>query len=190
MIDATLTWSETRALVRSDLDRLVQHLRADSFSHRCYYALLPGFQALLWHRISRYLYLRGARNTARMLSLISMYLTSAEIPPTTSLGPSALVAHANGVYVYGRAGARLTLYGQGGFGGGFGEEDIGAGPGYAMVGDDVTVAFGARAFGAVRIGHGAKFRPGAQTTRDVPDGALVMWPQSRIIAAATEGPAA
>lgn len=181
MTDSPLTWAQTRTLIRSDMERLVQHLRADSLGHRFYYALLPGFQALLWHRVSRHFYLRGHRQTARLISLAAIYLTNAEIPPTTSLGPSALIAHANGVYIFGRVGARLTVYGHGGFGGGFGEEDIGAGPGYALVGDDVTIAFGARAFGAVRIGNGAKFGPGAQTTRDVPAGALVMWPQSRII---------
>ena len=181
MSDTRITWAQTRALIRSDMDRLARHLQADSFSHRCYYALLPGFQALFWHRISRYLHLRGNRNLARLVSLGAMYLTNSEIPPTTSIGPSALIAHATGVYIFGRVGARLTVHDNGGFGGGFGEDDIGAGPGYAVVGDDVTIAFGARAFGAVRIGNGAKFGPGAQTTRDVPAGALVMWPQSRII---------
>ncbi|MDM0046649.1 hypothetical protein QTH91_19320 [Variovorax dokdonensis] len=181
MTEDRLTWAETRALIRSDMERVVQHLRADSFQHRCFYMLLPGFQVLLWHRISRYLYLRGHRQSARLISLVALYATGAEIPPTSSLGPSALIAHAHGVAVFARAGARLTIYGQGGFGGGFGEDDIGAGPGYAWVGDDVTMAFGARAFGAVRIGNGAKFGPGSQTTRDVPAGALVMWPQSRII---------
>ncbi|MBS0343144.1 MAG: hypothetical protein JSS56_21780 [Proteobacteria bacterium] len=181
MTDSSLTWAETRALIRSDMERVVLHLRADSLMHRIYYTLLPGFQVLLWYRVSRYLYLRGHRHTARLISLLALYLTNAEIPPTTSIGSSALIAHASGVTVFARVGARLTIYGQGGFGGGFGEDDIGAGPGYAVVGDDVTIAFGARAFGAVHIGDGAKFGPGAQTTRDVPAGALVMWPQSRII---------
>jgi serine acetyltransferase len=179
--DPPISWAETRALIASDLQRLVTHLRADSLSHRIYYMLLPGFQALLWHRISRYFYLRNWRNASRLISLFAMYLTRAEIPPTTSLGPSALIAHATGVYLFGRVGARLTVHGHGGFGGGFGEDDIGAGPGYAVVGDDVVVAFGARAFGAIRVGNGAKFGPGAQTTKDVPAGALVLWPQSRII---------
>lgn len=179
--NAPLSWAQTRALIGSDMQRLVTHLQADSLSHRVYYALLPGFQALLWHRIARYFYLKNWRNAARLLSLFAIYLTRAEIPPTSSLGPSALISHATGVYIFAHVGARLTVHGHGGFGGGFGEDDIGAGPGYAVVGDDVVVAFGARAFGAIRVGDGAKFGPGAQTTKDVPAGALVLWPQSRII---------
>jgi serine O-acetyltransferase len=184
--DSPITWTDTWNLIRSDMERLVLHLRADSLGHRCYYALLPGFQALFWHRISRYFFLRGYKSISRFVSLFALYLTHSEIPPTTSLGPSALIAHSTGVYIFGRVGARLTVYGHGGFGGGFGEEDIGAGPGYAMVGDDVVMAFGARAFGAIRIGNGAKFGPGAQIMRDVPAGALVLWTQSRIVGGAAD----
>jgi serine acetyltransferase len=183
-----ISWAETWSLIRSDMDRLVQHLRSDSFGHRCYFALLPGFQALLWHRISRYLFLHGWRRMSRCVSLFAMYLTRSEIPPTTSIGPSALIAHPTGVYIFGRVGARLTVHGNGGFGGGFGEEDIGAGPGYAVVGDDVVMAFGARAFGAIRIGDGVKFGPSTQVMCDVPAGGLVLWTQSRIIVDAPGAP--
>ncbi|MDP9912341.1 serine acetyltransferase [Variovorax boronicumulans] len=170
------------------MERLVLHLRANSFGHRCYYAMLPGFQALFWHRISRYLFLHGWTRASRLISLFSMYLTRSELPPTTSIGPSALIAHATGVYIFGHIGARMTVHGNGGFGGGFGEEDIGAGPGYAMVGDDVVMGFGARAYGAIRIGNGVKFGPGTQVMKDVPAGAMVMWTQSRIIADMHETP--
>ena len=183
MTDEKLTWTQTRALIRSDMERMVEHMGVGSFAHRCHYALMPGFQALFWHRISRHFYLRGYKLLARLISLFALYLTSAEIPPTSSLGSSAFIAHACGVNIFARAGDRLTIYGQGGFGGGFGEEDIGAGPGYALVGNNVTVAFGARPFRGVRIGDDAKLGPGAQTTRDVPAGALVMWTESRIFTA-------
>jgi len=180
--DLPLTWRETRALIRSDLDRLVRHLQQpDTFAHRAYDFLLPGMQALFWHRINRYLLLRGWRRLASVLHLMAIYLTRAEVPPTTSIGPSALIAHATGVYLFGRIGARLTVQGSGGCGGGFGETEIGGGPGYAVLGDDVTLAFGARVLGPVRIGDGVKVGPGALVTDDVPAGALVMWAKPRII---------
>ncbi len=176
-----LSWAETRALIRSDLDRLAHHLQRDSFAHRAYYALLPGFQALFWHRISRYCLLRGWAGLARVISLAAIYLTRAELPPTSSIGPSALIAHATGVYVFGRIGARVTIQGDGGFGGGFELLDVGGGPGYPVCGDDVVVAFGARVLGAVRIGDGVRIGPGALVTTDVPDRSLVLWPKPRII---------
>lgn len=180
-------WAETRALIRGDLDRLVDHMGRDSFMHRAYYVMLPNFQALLWYRLSRHLYLAGWRMPARLLGLMGLYLTRVEIPPTTALGPEALIAHAVGVVIYGRIGARLTVFGQAGFGGGFGEDDIGGGPGYPVVGDDVVMGMGARAFGAIRIGDGARFAPGAQIRRDVPAGALVMAPAARVIEGGAEG---
>jgi serine acetyltransferase len=75
-----------------------------------------------------------------------------------------LIAHATGVYVFGQVGARMTIQGDGGFGGGFGVDDIGAGPGYAVAGDDVVIAFGARVLGPVRIGNGVHVGPGALVT--------------------------
>ncbi len=182
-LDRPLSWSETRALIRSDMVRLLEHLESpDQWGHRLYCFFLPGFQALFWHRVTRHLLLKGWRHSARTLSLMAIYLTRAEIPPTTSIGPSALIAHATGVYVFGRIGARVTIRGDGGFGGGFGAEDIGGGPGYPVAGDDVAVAFGARVLGPVRVGDGVNIGPGALVTSDIPAGSLVMWAKPRVIA--------
>ena len=176
------TWSGTFRLIGSDLDRLAMHLgKPGSLAHKIYFALLPGFQALFWHRIARRLFLGGWSMPARLIALMAMYLTRAELPPTSSIGPSALIAHATGVYVFGHVGARMTIQGDGGFGGGFGVDDIGAGPGYAVAGDDVVIAFGARVLGPVRIGNGVHVGPGALVTFDVPDGSLVLWDRPRVI---------
>jgi serine O-acetyltransferase len=186
----SLTWAQTRALIRSDLARIVSHNEdAASFMRRVYYFLLPGMQALFWFRLSRHLYLRGWQKTARFVSLFALYLTRAEIPPTTSIGPSALIAHATGVNVFGRVGARVTIQGDGGCGGGFGTDDIGGGPGYPVVGDDVVFAFGAKVLGPVRIGDGVHVGPCALVTSDVPDRSLVLWPKPRIIVGAAAPPA-
>ena len=187
----TLTWAQTRALIRSDLSRIVSHNEAQaSFARRVYYFLLPGMQALFWFRIARFLYLRGWQKTARFISLFALYQTRAEIPPTTSLGASALISHATGVYLFGRFGARLTVQGDGGAGGGFGVDDIGGGPGYPVFGDDVVLAFSAKVLGPVRIGDGVHIGPCALVTADVPDHSLVLWPsQPRVMVGAAAAPA-
>lgn len=175
-------WRVTRALMRSDLDRVARHLQqTDSWIHRAYFWLLPGSQALFWHRLSRWLFLNEWKRLARFVSLFAIYLTRAEIPPTTMLGPAALIPHATNVHLFGRIGARVTVQGDGGCGGGFGIDDIGGGPGYAVVGDDVTFAFGARVLGPVRIGDGVHIGPGALVTSDVPAGSLVLWAKPRVI---------
>jgi serine O-acetyltransferase len=138
-------------------------------------------QALFWHRISRWLLLNRWTRTARFISLFAIYLTRAELPPTTSIGPAALIPHATGVHLFGRIGARFTMQGEGGCGGGFGTQDIGGGPGYPVVGDDVVLAFGAKVLGPVRVGDGVHVGPCALVTDDLPAGALVMWPKPRVI---------
>lgn len=177
-----LSWTETRVLIRSDLRRLALHLnQPDSLSHRIYFFMLPGFLVLFLHRLSRYAYLRGWPGAARMLALLGLYLTRSEIPPTTSIGPSALISHATGVNLFGRIGARLTVSGAGAIGGGMGIEDIGGGPGYPVLGDDVVLAYGACVLGPVRIGNGVHVGPGALVTFDVPEGGLVLWDKPRVI---------
>lgn len=186
----TLSWAQTRALIRSDLARIASHMEEGaSFSHRVYYFLLPGMQALFWHRIARHLYLRRWTRLARFIGLFATYLTRAELPPTTSIGPSALIAHATGVYLYGHIGARFTVQGEGGCGGGFGVDDIGGGPGYPVIGDDVVLAFGAKVLGPVRLGDGVHVGPCALVTSDVPAGSLVMWPRPRVIVGGAAPPA-
>jgi len=185
----TLSWAQTRALIRSDLARIVAHNGgASGAAQRVYYFLLPGMQAMFWFRLARHAYVNGWRNLARFISLLAMYLTRAEIPPTSSIGPSALIAHATGVHVFGRAGARVTIQGDGGLGGGFGVEDIGGGPGYPVLGDDVVVGFGAKVLGAVRLGDGVHVGPCTLVTTDVPDGGLVLWPKPRVMKGGAAAP--
>lgn len=179
---ARLSWAETRALIGSDLQRLAIHLnQPDSFVHRVYFFLLPGFLALLFHRLSRYAYLRNWRWVARLLALVGLYVTRAEIPPTTSIGPGALISHATCVSLFGTIGARITVTGNAAIGGGMGVQDSGGGPGYPVLGDDVLLAYGSHVLGAVRIGDGVHVGPGTLVTFDVPAGGLVLWDRPRVI---------
>ncbi len=179
---APLSWKETRALIHSDFTRLARHLgKSESMSHKAYYFLLPGFQALLYYRLSRYFYLRGWVGVSRIVSLIGQYVTRAEISPTAWIGPSAMIAHPTGVSIMGHIGARLTVYGASAIGGGMGVKDIGGGPGYPVIGDDLLLAYGARILGAVRIGNGVHVGPGALVTFDISDESLVLWDRPRVL---------
>jgi serine O-acetyltransferase len=173
MHDDMLTFRQTCAYLHADFKRLVDWLGGGSLAHKMYWCLLPSFQAIFWYRISRWLYVQGWRNTARMVFLFKLYLTRVEIPPTTSIGPGLLIAHAAGVVVYGKLGARVTMYGGGGSGGGVTSGDIGGGPGYPVIGDDVTFGYEASVLGPVRIGDGVHLGPKTLTTSDVEPGGRV-----------------
>ena len=177
----SLTWRQTRQLIRSDFDRLAEWYGGGSFSTRLFWFMQPNYQALFLYRIYRYLYLKGWRRTARLVFLWSLYFTGAEISPQTSLGPSCLITHASGVVLFGKIGARFTIYGQGGMGGGFGEQDIGGGPGYPVIGDDVIFGMKALALGSIRIGDRVRIGPTAFVARSVPDDALVLPVESKLV---------
>lgn len=165
---------EAFAWFRGDFTRWVSWLGGGSLPQRIYWFLLPSIQALLWFRIARSLYLKGWKNSARLISLFSLYLTRIEIPPTSSIGPECLITHAEGVIVCGRIGARCVISGSGGIGGGAKPGDVGGGPGLPWVGDDVFFGQGAAVFGAVRVGSNVTLGANTLTLSDVPSGAVVI----------------
>jgi serine O-acetyltransferase len=178
----SLTWEQTRSLIRSDFVRLVAWYRGGPLFKRIYWFFQPNFQAIFLFRLYRYLYVNDWHKLARFLFSCSLYLTGVEIPPTTSIGPACLINHAFGIVLFGRFGARLSLYGQGGTGGGVGPSiDLGGGPGYPVVGDDVVFGIKALALGAIRIGDRAQLGPAALVTCDVPADAMVVTIPSKVI---------
>jgi serine O-acetyltransferase len=182
MTDPALSFADTRALIASDARRVFTANGGGSLSQRVFWLLMPTFQALFWHRLSRYCYLRGWRNTAWLLFLFKLYRTRIEIPPTTEIGDSCLIAHASGVVLYGRIGARATIFGDAKVGGGVDNTvDIGGGPGYPVIGDDVIMGYRASVLGPYRVGDKAKLGPFAMALFDVPAGAILHARKSTIM---------
>lgn len=175
------TWRGTRALIASDFRRQVDYLRgAGGLGHRVYWALLPGFQALFWHRVARCLMLKRWIFPARVIALLSLYVHRVELSPTASIGPACVITHPGGSF-YGTAGARLTMMGTCGAGPWGDKKDVGAGVGYPLIGDDVVLGQLCAVLGPVRIGNGARIGPGAIVMRDVPAGAVVVAARARIL---------
>lgn len=178
--DLRPSWADTKASIRKDFERLVP-LMGDpvSLPKKIFWFLLPSFQGLFLYRLYRHAYLHGWRNLANVMFLLSQYVTRVEIPPASSIGPGCLLGHAP-IIVCGRVGAHFTMMGSGGIGGGFDSADIGGGPGLPVLGDNVVMAFRSMVLGPVRIGDGARFGPATTVMRDVPAGAVVAAPLSRI----------
>lgn len=178
--DAPLRWAETRALIGQDFARLIP-LMGDrvSLPKKVFWFLLPSFQGLFLYRLYRHAYVHGWRNLANLLFLFSQYVTRVDIPPATSIGGGCLLGHCP-IVICGRVGKNFTLMGDAGIGGGFDSRDIGGGPGLPVVGDDVVMAIKSIVLGPVRIGDGARLGPSTTVMRDVPAGATVAAPLSRI----------
>ena len=129
----------------------------------------PSFRCVALFRLSRYLFVNGRRLAARFVWQINMMLTGADISPICDLGDGLVVIHPVATTLAGSAGRRLTVEGHGGLGGGLALDDIGAGPGLPVLGDDVLLARGASVLGPVSIGSRVRIGPGCTVTRDLPD---------------------
>lgn len=184
--DTPLRWAQTRALIRSDFARLLPLMgERPTLPRKVFWFLLPTYQGLLLYRLYRHAYLRGWRNLANAMFLASQYITRVDIPPATSIGGGCLLGHCP-VVLCGRVGENFTHMGDAGIGGGFDSRDIGGGPGLPVIGDNVVMAVKSIVLGPVRVGDGARLGPATTVMRDVPAGAVVAAPLSRISRAAEE----
>ncbi len=183
--EAPVSWAETRRLIRSDFERVVDTMGGQrSLGRVLYWSLLPSRQALLWYRIGRHLYLRGWRNTSWLIFLAATYVTRIEIPPTTAIGHSCFLGHAP-IVLCGRIGHHFTHFGDGGMGGGIEQKDIGGGPDLPVIGDHVMCAIRSLVLGPVHVGDRAQLGPSCTVTRDVPAGSVVAAAPSRILRSAS-----
>lgn len=176
-----MTWKRTREFMRMDFARNLENFGTHaSWFTRLIWQLMPNVLAVRLYRISRYFYLNGHGSLAALVGLVNLYITRTELPPFSSIGPGMLIGHATAVTVIGKVGKNFTAYGVCGVGSGYGDEDIGGGPGCPVIGDNVSCAHLSMAQGPIRVGDNVRFGPGAHVTRDVPANSIVISPPSRI----------
>ncbi len=138
-------------------------------------ALSPSLWCVALYRVSRYFYTRRLRLVARLFWQVNYHMTGADINPIADIGPGFVVINPVAITIAGKAGANLLVVGMGGFGGGLKMDDVGAGPGFACLGDNVRLHMGAVILGAQRIGHNAVIGPNCTVMYDVPENTEV-WP--------------
>ena len=188
--EAKISRRDVRDRLRRDRERLRTHYSAYSLPQPLILALHPSYLCVWLHRWSAYNFRQGHRLLARLLWHINLIATGADLSVNSEIGPGLVILHPITTQVFGRIGANCTLWGHGGIGGGVSIEDIGAGPGLPIVGDNVI--FGARSMvlGPVSIGDNCVLEPGAIATRDIPSGSIVATVQSRNFGArsAPDGP--
>jgi len=174
-----LTLKETLHRIDIDRERLLQCYEERGIPIRSV-ALSPSFVCVVLYRISRFFYVKGWGLMARLVWQLNMLFTGADISPICDLGEGLLVVHPVAVTIVGSAGCRLTVEGLGGMGGGLSMDDIGAGPGLPLLGDDVQMARGAMVLGPIRVGNSVRIGPGCTVVRDLPDNSEVLAHQVRI----------
>jgi serine O-acetyltransferase len=145
----------------------------------------PGVHAIWGHRISHWLWNRGARLAARTLGEFTRILTGVDVHPGAALGPGLFIDHATGVVIGETAevGEDVTLY-HGVTLGGSGAE---TGKRHPTVGDRVIIGAGAKVLGAIKVGDDSRIGANAVVVKPVPSGAVVIGVPGQVISRAGRG---
>ena len=167
-------------LIRSDFSRFTETFRLRGQRYSGWQVFLEslffkaGFQAVLFYRLSHWLYRMGLKYLAWFFTRLSVTLTGAEIEYNAAIGPGMFIAHPVGL-VIGRGtkiGAHVTIF----QGVTFGTEElapheIGRFP---TVGDDCFFFAHAMVLGGISIGNQCVIGANSVVAKDVPDGALAL----------------
>lgn len=132
----------------------------------------PGVHAIWGYRVTHWLWGRGHRLAARLLSEATRILTGVDIHPGAILGPGLFIDHATGVVIGETAvvGADVMLY----HGVTLGATGTAKGKRHPTVGDRVVIGAGAKVLGPVTIGDDATIGANAVIVKPVPPGTVVV----------------
>jgi serine O-acetyltransferase len=145
----------------------------------------PGVHAIWGHRVSHWLWGRGAKVAARTLGEITRILTGVDIHPGATLGTGLFIDHATGVVIGETAevGDDVTIY-HGVTLGGSGKD---SGKRHPTIGDRVTIGAGAKILGAIKIGDDSRIGANAVVVKEVPSSAVVVGVPGQAISRAKPG---
>ncbi|MFT4890481.1 MAG: serine O-acetyltransferase [Halobacteriales archaeon] len=139
----------------------------------------PGLHAVWAHRVNHWLWERGYRLIARLLSQFVRFMTGVEIHPGADVGRRVTIDHGMGVVIGETAeiGDDVHMY-HGVTLGGNVPEPVKRHP---TIGDDVVIGANATILGAIEIGDGANVGAGAVVTEEVPPGATAIGVPAEIV---------
>lgn len=128
--------------------------------------LYPGVHALIFHRVSHWLWGHGLRFLGRLNSQLARHCTGIEIHPGATIGKGLFIDHGMGVVIGETAeiGNDCTIY-QGVTLGGTGKD---VGKRHPTLGNNVMIGAGAKVLGPVTVGSNSKIAAGAVVLREVP----------------------
>jgi serine O-acetyltransferase len=139
----------------------------------------PGVHAIWGHRISHWLWNRGARLAARTFAELVRIFTGVDIHPGAILGSGLFIDHATGVVIGETAevGDDVTMY----HGVTLGGTGMAKGKRHPTVGDRVTIGAGAKILGPIKIGEDSRIGANAVVVKPVPSSSVVVGVPGQVI---------
>ena len=138
-----------------------------------------GLHAVWAYRVSHFLYTRGLKVTARIISQLARFFTGVEIHPGAKIGKALLIDHGTGVVIGETAeiGDYCLLY-QGCTLGGTGKDQ---GKRHPTLGNNVMVGCGAKVLGPFKVGDNAKIAANAVVLAPVPPNSTAVGVPARVV---------
>src|SRR6188474_1445170 len=129
----------------------------------------PGFHAVCLHRVAHWFHHHHLKLVARMIALLSRFLTGIEIHPAAVLGNRVFIDHGMGVVIGETVeiGDDVTIY-HGVTLGGTGAD---TGKRHPTIGDRVIIGAGAKVLGAIKVGDDSRIGANAVVVKEVPSSA-------------------
>ena len=148
------------------------------------FLLYPGVHALLFHRVSHWLYRHRLLFLARFLSQLARHLTGIEIHPGAKIGRRFVIDHGMGIVIGETAeiGDDCLLY-HGVTLGGTGKDQ---GKRHPTLGNNVMVSAGAKVLGPFKVGDGARIAANAVVLTEIPPEATAVGVPARVVRIAGE----
>lgn len=143
------------------------------------FLLYPGVHAIIFHRVSHWLWRHHLRFLARLNSQIARHCTGIEIHPGATIGRRLVMDHGMGVVIGETAeiGDDCLIY-HGVTLGGTGKD---TGKRHPTIGNNVMIACGAKVLGPFTVGDNARIASNAVVLSEVPEDATAVGIPAQIV---------
>lgn len=143
------------------------------------FLLYPGVHALIFHRVSHWLWNHHLHFLGRLNSQIARHCTGIEIHPGATIGRRLVIDHGMGIVIgeTARIGDDCLIY-HGVTLGGTGKDH---GKRHPTIGNGVMIACGAKVLGPFQVGDNARIAAGAVVLQEVPAEATAVGVPARVV---------
>lgn len=148
------------------------------------FLLYPGVHAVIFHRVSHWLWTHHLRFLGRLNSQLGRRFTGIEIHPGAVIGRRLVIDHGMGIVIGETAevGDDCLIY-HGVTLGGTGKEH---GKRHPTIGNNVMIACGAKVLGPFRVGDNSRIAANAVVLNEVPEDATAVGVPARVVRIAGE----